>query len=426
MNLPIASETRTAMTGEPNLIVGLEDVSVRYRVTPERINSLKEYVLRRAQQRPTHAEFSALRNVNLEMHRGETLGVIGRNGAGKSTLLKVISRVIRPKEGRVQVRGRVAPLLELGAGFHFELTGRENIFLNGALLGHSQQEIRDRFQQIVDFADLWEFIDAPLRTYSTGMVARLGFSIATAWQPELLIIDEVLSVGDAEFQLKSAERIQSIRGAGASILLVSHNIELIKTVCDRAVWLDHGIVIGLGSAIEIAAQYLEDTRAEESKRLVQASKQPPSTRRWGSRRIEIVHVRLTNERDEEQTIFETGEPLVLHVDYQARSPVRDPVFGIAIHRQDGLQITGPNTSFSGVTIPQVEGHGTLTYTIPYLSLLDGLYDFSVAAVNHDDTETYDYHDRGYPFRVVNSNGKMRERYGLVTLRGEWKNDSPSK
>ncbi len=422
MNLPIASEPRAATTEASDLVVRLEEVSVRYHVTPERINSLKEYVLRRAQQRLTHTEFSALRDVTLEMRHGETLGIIGRNGAGKSTLLKVISRVIRPSAGRVWVRGRVAPLLELGAGFHLELSGRENVFLNGALLGHSQREIQDQLQQIVDFSDLWEFIDAPLRTYSTGMVARLGFSVATAWQPELLIIDEVLSVGDAEFQLKSAERIQAIRGAGASILLVSHNIDLIKRMCDRAVWLDHGNVVRVGSADEVAAQYLEDTRVDESRRLALESRQPSSAHRWGSRLIEIVRVRLTNAEGKEQTIFETGDSLTLHVDYQAQTSVQDPVFGIAIHRQDGLHITGPNTSFSGITIPKVKGRGTITYTIHYMSLLDGQYSFSVAAVNHNDAEIFDYHDRCYPFRVANTNGRTRERYGLMTLRGEWKHD----
>ncbi len=274
MSLLTASEPRTATIQEPDLAIRLEDVSVRYEVTPERINSLKEYVLRRAQRRLTRKEFFALRDVSLEMRRGETLGIIGRNGAGKSTLLKVISRVIRPTEGCVWVRGRVAPLLELGAGFHPELTGRENVFLNGTLLGHPRSEIEERFQEIVDFAEIWEFIEVPLRTYSTGMIARLGFAVATAWAPDILILDEILSAGDAEFQLKSSERIQRIRGEGATVLLVSHSLDAVKEMCDRVAWLERGRIHALGSTEMVSALY-----HDEVMKLHQVSQLAP---RWGS------------------------------------------------------------------------------------------------------------------------------------------------
>ncbi len=421
MSLLTASEWRTATIHESDLAIRLEDVSVRYKVTPERINSLKEYVLRRAQRRLAHTEFFALRDVTLEVHRGEALGVIGRNGAGKSTLLKVVSRVIRPTAGRVWVRGRVAPLLELGAGFHPELTGRENVFLNGALLGHTQREIQERFQQIVDFADIGEFIDAPLRTYSTGMVARLGFAVATAWVPDILILDEVLSVGDAEFQIKSSERIQQMRAEGATVLLVSHSGEAVQANCDRAIWLDRGQLIAQGSANSVTQQYRGDTVTMESNRLAQMPQAAEATRRWGSHTIEIVRTRLTNKDNKEQTIFKTGDALVLQMDYIAQQAVESPIFGVAIHRHDGMHISGPNTSFANINLSTVNGHGTIIYSIPYLPLLEGLYDFSVAAVNHSDTEIFDYHDRLYPFRVVNDGVENQEKYGLITLQGEWKN-----
>ncbi len=415
------TETATD-TQERDVIIRLDNITVRYDVPQERIHSLKEYVIRRAQRRINHHEFCALRDLNLEVRQGETLGIVGRNGAGKSTLLKVISRVICPTTGRVRVCGRVAPLLELGAGFHPELTAKENVLLNGTLLGHSRWEIEAQFEQIVDFAELWEFIDAPLRTYSTGMVARLGFAVATAWVPDILILDEVLSVGDAEFQLKSSERIQRIRGEGATVLLVSHSPESVQATCDRAIWLDHGRVVAEGSADAVARQYRGDTVAVESKRLAQASEPAAPTQRWGNRLVEIVKVRLTNGKGEDQNIFETGAPLALHIDYVAHEAVRSPIFGVAIYRHDGLHISGPNTSFAGLTLPALEGAGTIIYSIPYLPLLEGLYEFSVAVVNRDDTEIYDYHDRLYPFRVVNAKSKMREHYGLMTLRGEWKNE----
>ena len=235
------------LPSNPDKIIRLENVSVRYRIPKERIGTFKEYMIRRLQGKVKLHSFWALKNVSLEVHKGEVFGLIGQNGAGKSTLLKLVARVLRPSEGRVLVQGRVAPLLEVGAGFHPELTGRENIYLNGALLGFTQEEMDSKFEQIVDFAELWDFIDAPLRTYSTGMWARLGFAVATDSRPEVLIIDEVLSVGDTAFQFKCAKRIESFRDQGTTILLVSHNMELVENMCLRAAWLDHGNIIEMGS-----------------------------------------------------------------------------------------------------------------------------------------------------------------------------------
>lgn len=241
----------------PNGVLNLEGVSVRYRVPQERIGTFKEYMIRRLQRKVKLNTFWALKDVSFNVKKGEVFGLIGKNGAGKSTLLKLVARVLRPTEGRVIVRGRVAPLLEVGAGFHPELTGRENVYLNGALLGFNQEEMDEKFDSIVDFAELWDFIDAPLRTYSTGMWARLGFSVATASDPDVLIVDEVLSVGDEAFQRKSSARIQSFREQGATILVVSHDMDLIEGMCDRTAWLDHGhlqIVGDTGEAIHAYRQ----------------------------------------------------------------------------------------------------------------------------------------------------------------------------
>lgn len=236
-------------------VIQLEHVSVRYRVPRQRIPSFKEYVIRWLRREVEYSEFWALKDVGLTVQPGETFGVIGANGAGKSTLLKVVARVLRPTTGRVRVRGRVAPLLELGAGFDFELTGRENVYLNGAILGYSRQAIAERFDQIVDFAGVREFVDAPLRTYSSGMVVRLGFSVATDVRPEVLVVDEVLAVGDAEFGRKSAARIEAFRVAGTTILMVSHNLDVITRMCARAAWIEHGVVRALGAAPQVVAQY---------------------------------------------------------------------------------------------------------------------------------------------------------------------------
>jgi ABC-type polysaccharide/polyol phosphate transport system ATPase subunit len=257
MTLRTASEPVTTMETRDarQTVVRLENVSVRYRVPRERIATFKEFAIRRLQRRVAYEEFWALRDIRLDVHRGEVLGIVGRNGAGKSTMLKVVARVLRPTVGRVWVRGQIAPLLEFGAGFHGELTGRENVFLNGALLGFSRKEMEEKYARIVDFAELSEFIDAPLRTYSSGMVARLGFAIATDVQPDILIVDEVLAVGDEAFRRKSGARMRHFRERGATILLVSHNMETVREMCERALWLDHGVVRALGPVEEVVAQY---------------------------------------------------------------------------------------------------------------------------------------------------------------------------
>ncbi len=233
----------------------LEKVSVRYRIPRERIGSLKEYAIRRLKRRLYFDEFEALRDVTLEVLSGETLGVIGRNGAGKSTLLRLVARVMPPSAGRVVVAGRIAPLLELGLGFHGELTGRENIMLQGALLGFSRAEMRRRTPRIAEWAELEEFIDAPVRTYSTGMAARLAFSVATDVEPDILLVDEALSVGDERFQLKCRARVEDFRKAGRTVFLVSHGLDSIRDNCRRTIWIHEGRLVRDGDSAAVTELY---------------------------------------------------------------------------------------------------------------------------------------------------------------------------
>lgn len=243
--------------GASGTAVWMKDVSVCYRVPHERFHSFKEFAIRWLQRRVEFVDFWALRDVSLAVKPGEALGVIGVNGAGKSTLLRAVARVLHPAEGRIVIRGTVAPMLELGSGFHSELTGRENVFLYGALLGYTRQQMEASFASILEFSGLEEFIDAPLRTYSTGMVARLGFAVATARFADIFLVDEVLSVGDAAFQRKCIERIEGYREQGATILFVSHSIDTVKEVCQQALWLDKGRVVKAGPAGEVGAAYME-------------------------------------------------------------------------------------------------------------------------------------------------------------------------
>jgi ABC-type polysaccharide/polyol phosphate transport system ATPase subunit len=242
--------TTSSNPGEPPLIE-IHDVSVRYRVPRERVHTFKEYAIKWLRRKIVFEELCAVSHASLDVRHGQALGVVGRNGAGKSTLLKVIARVLRPTEGSVVVRGRLAPLLELGAGFDLELTGRENVFLNGAILGRSRRDMVRRFDEIVEFAELHDFIDAPLRTYSTGMVARLGFAVATDVEADVLLVDESLSVGDFEFQKKCMARIHAMRRGGAALVLVSHAPDVVRSLCDRVIWLDSGRIVADGAPGEV-------------------------------------------------------------------------------------------------------------------------------------------------------------------------------
>lgn len=239
----------------PQPIIQLENVSVSYRLPSERIGTFKEYAIRKLQRKIKINKFWALTDVSLQVNRGEVFGLIGNNGAGKSTMLKVISKVLKPTKGRVVVYGKIAPLLELGAGFHPELSGRENVFLNGALLGYSRSEMESVFDEIVEFSELDQFINSPVRTYSSGMYARLGFAVATAHIPEILILDEILSVGDEAFQRKCNVRMKHFQQAGATVLMVSHALDMMEGMCNRVAWIDRGKMQKIGEPHDVIAAY---------------------------------------------------------------------------------------------------------------------------------------------------------------------------
>lgn len=242
------------------MMIEVRDVSMRFRMANDRISSIKEYAIARLRGKLKYNEFEALKHVSFDVKRGEVMGLIGHNGAGKSTLLKVISGILKPTEGSVIVRGNVAPMLELGSGFDFDMTGRENIFLNGAILGYSEEFLKSKYEEIVAFSEIGPFIDMPLRNYSSGMVARLAFSVATVVVPEVLIVDEVLAVGDAEFQEKSRKRMMELMSGGTTVLFVSHDIDQIREMCSHIVWLENGMVREVGVPDEICRRYKENDR----------------------------------------------------------------------------------------------------------------------------------------------------------------------
>lgn len=237
------------------MIIRANDISMRYLMTYDRIQSIKEYIVQLLRRKIKYEEFWALKNVSFEVERGEVVGIIGHNGAGKSTLLKVISGILKPTGGSLEVHGNVVPMLELGSGFDHDLTGRENIFLNGSILGYSEKYLKEKYEQIVEFSELGKFIDVPIRNYSSGMLMRLAFSIATVVQPEILIVDEILAVGDAAFQEKSKARMLELMSGGTTVLFVSHSLEQIREMCDRVIWLEHGQIKAIGATKEICDAY---------------------------------------------------------------------------------------------------------------------------------------------------------------------------
>lgn len=364
------------------------------------------------------SSFWALSNASFVIRQGETVGLIGHNGAGKSTALKLISGVSRPTSGQIQVTGRVGALLELGAGFHPELNARDNIWLSGALMGMSKSELRSKFDSIVDFSGLEPFLDMPIKHYSSGMFARLGFAVNIHLDPDILLIDEVLAVGDQAFQTKCFERIAALQKAGTTICLVSHTMDIVRWMCQRAIWFSNGQIQADGPVDQVTGQYLTEIAIRAEDDLSQTTARV-SGQRYGNRRIEIAHLRILDGDGHERNVFETGSILRINIAYQCNIPITDFAFGIAVHRSDGIQISGPNTVFDNFNL-SLNKAGEIVYEVPDLALLDGHYFVSVAVHSHNGIEMYDYHEQAGQFRVLNGGQKTQERYGIVSLRGRWR------
>jgi len=400
-------------------VIRLERVSKRFTLHHERAFSFQELAINllRGRRRNPGEEFWALRDIDLEVQKGEMVGIIGVNGSGKSTLLKLIARIIEATSGRITVSGRVAALLELGAGFHPDLTGQENIYLNGSILGLTRREIEDRFQEIVSFAELERFIDIPVKHYSSGMYVRLGFAIAVHVEPEILLIDETLAVGDRAFQKKCLEKIYGLKQRGITILFVSHDLEAVRQLCNRAIWLDEGVIRAEGGTERVIEHYLDYDITLEETRSRQEDRERLRKNRWGSGEVEVLGVDFLDAQGNGRRVFETGEKMIARISYCAHRRVERPVFGVAIHRHDGLHINGPNTKLSGYDIDYVEGKGEIDYIIERLPLLEGRYEFTVAIYDDSCLHPYDHQERAYEFIV--REGDVRERYGALYIPCQW-------
>ena len=353
--------------------------------------------------------FTALDGVSFEVPRGTTFGVIGENGSGKSTLLKLLAGITKPTRGALRVAGRISALIELGAGFHPEISGRENVAINGIMLGLTRREVDERFDEIVDFAELREFIDAPVKTYSSGMYMRLGFSVAIHVDPDVLLIDEVLAVGDEGFTRKCLDKIGEFRRRGKTIVLVTHSLGLVEKMCDEALWLRHGRQAGIGDPKRVVDAYLTYVAGGEEALLArdqapapvaEAETKPEGYRegRWGSRDVEITRVRLVDDRDQERHVFASGEGVTLRLDVEARAEVEDFVFGVGIFTADGVSVYGTNTHIEDYVPRRAAGRGEVSLELSDLRLVEGTYLLDVAVHRRDGTP-YDYHRGLHSFRV---------------------------
>ena len=387
--------------------------------------------------------FVALNGVTFNVRAGATFAIIGRNGSGKSTLLKLMAGISKPTSGSVEVDGRISALIELGAGFHPEITGRENVFINGIMLGLSKAEIRDRFEEIVDFAELEDFIDAPVKTYSSGMYMRLGFAVAIHVNPDVLLIDEVLAVGDEAFVHKCLDKISEFRRRGKTIVLVTHSLGLVEKMADEALWIDGGEIQMRGDPKKVVDAYLSEVAEREEEALAAAEAQAvaefeskdsggegappeelsPSTEigedgpdlqradsvephsafkrergRWGSREVEITDVGLFDERGNSRHVFTLGEPVTIRLKVRTSGTIKDFVFGVALFNADGVCCYGTNTHIEEFRPVELAGEGEVALHLNRLQLIAGTYFMDVAA-HQRDGYPFDYHRALYQFRV---------------------------
>ena len=353
-------------------------------------------------------DFWALREVSCSVAAGRTIGVIGNNGAGKSTLLRLIGGVGRPDEGSVQVHGRIGALLDLGVGFHPDLTGRENVFVSGVIAGLTRHEVAQRFDSIVAFAELQQSIDSPLRTYSSGMQMRLAFAVAIHTEPEILLIDEVLAVGDLAFQRKCLQRIAQFKAEGCTILLVSHDATLIQQLCDEVLWLRGGRLVAHGDPEVVVGQYVAEMTAETRRRTPAkrpALRTPTGTElrvnenRFGSLELEIISVRLLDLEGLPLTELESGAALCVEIEYLAPQSIDAPIFSVTISREDGVTCYDISTAAAGLSLPTIQGQGQLALHLERLDLSGGQYYVDVGVCERDWTYAYDYHWHVYPLSV---------------------------
>ncbi|MCD6454747.1 MAG: ABC transporter ATP-binding protein [Candidatus Aminicenantes bacterium] len=336
----------------------------------------------------------AVDGVSFEIEKGETFGIIGENGSGKSTLLKLIAGITRPTSGQIKVNGKVSALIELGAGFHPEISGRENIYINGIMLGLTKKEIDEKLEEIIKFAELEDFIDMPVKTYSSGMYMRLGFSVAINVNPDILLVDEVLAVGDASFVNKGLEKIKEMKKSGKTIVFVTHALDLTQKICHRVAWMKKGKVMMIGEPKEVVDRYLMDALGKESQEELIVKNEG----RWGNREVEITESWIEDLKGKKRTHFDYGEGLKIVMKIVPKKEVKDFVFGVGIFNSEGTNVYGTNTHLEFYKPKIIKGEAVVKFEIPAIHLVNGTYTVDLA-VHREDGFAYDYIKGGLAFMV---------------------------
>lgn len=400
--------------------VVVSGVSKSFRVYRDRQRSLKATVLKRS--RAKYEEFWALRDIDLTIPQGKTFGLLGNNGSGKSTLLKCIAQILEPNKGSITHVGRMAAMLEVGSGFHPELSGRDNVYLNGAILGMSKAEIDKKFDSIVDFSGVADFIDQPVKNYSSGMYVRLGFSVSIHVEPDILLVDEVLAVGDMAFQEKCTEKFADLRRDGRTVVVVSHALDQMRTFCDEAAWLEKGELKGLGPAVDVVNDYSDQAHdISQGPTVDRPGAGPISTKgRYGSGEMTIDRVEILNAGGEDVRHVRTGDPITLRTHFTCHETVAAPVFGFSVEHENGFTIWGHNTEQSDFVSPTVvPGTGSVDLVIPSIPLRPGVFKITAGISADRNSHMIDALPRVLTFSV--GMGDPFESVGVVVMRGRFGN-----
>lgn len=423
----------------------VNDISKKFRVPREKKTTFFQNIVGLIKRQFDYEEFWALKDVSFEIKKGETLGIIGKNGSGKSTLLKILAKVLYPDSGSVTINSKVASFLELGIGFQPELTAQENVYIYSSILGMGRKEVERKYDAIFDFADLKKFENMKLKNFSSGMYMRLAFSTAVHTNPETLLIDEVFAVGDEAFQKKCMEEIREFQKRDKTIVFVSHDLGSVERICDRILLLDSGKLVSEGKPIGVISEYhrilvaknkeelgteKEGPSASEQKCTKSDKREKPFKKpledndnlkknRWGTREAEITRVIFLDKNDLQTHVFKTGEQIKVRIDYIAHAKIENPVFGIAIRRDDGIHIAGPNTKTSGYLIDNIEGEGFIEYIIDHIPLLKGTYFFTAAIYDFQCLTPYDHWEQNWSFHVIESE-KVGDRVGLISIPCVWR------
>lgn len=410
--------------------ISIENVSKKFILRADRASSIKEAFLRRGSAESK--DFWALKNVSFDIPKGSFYGIIGHNGSGKSTLLRLTAGIHLPTSGTITTDGQISALLELGSGFHPDLTGRENVFLNGAMLGLPRKQMAKAIDEITEFSGIGDFIDAPVKVYSSGMHVRLGFAIAVHVEPEILLVDEVLAVGDEAFQRKCFDHIYALRRRGTTIVLVSHDAGTMESLCDEVAWLDHGELQSVGDASPTIESYLGRVNEQENKRLVAEAEEKAalvetievdSAERRGSGEIRITSVDYLGADGAERQSALSGDPLTIRLNYEAASQIMHPVFGLGVHHENGAHLAGPNNRLAGVEQPIIlPGKGHVDITLDRMPLLDGKYFITTGIYSADLLHCFDSWDRSN--RLIVQPGSSDERYGMMEFGARWSEAVP--